>query len=66
MRIWAVIKSWNRTERSVIFRLFIKIFRFRVRDFEIEVFGFRVRYCMASRQRVRKITEQNSPFRSGF
>ena len=41
----------NGTERSVIFRLFIKIFRFRVRDPEIEVFGFRVRYCMASRSK---------------
>ena len=41
----------NGTERSVIFRLFIQIFRFRVRDPEIEVFGFRAGYCMASRSK---------------
>ena len=54
----------NGTERSVFFRLFIKIFRFRVRDPEIEVFGFRAGYCTASRRKVRKRTERNSSFRS--
>ena len=59
---WPLLKS--RTECSVIFQLFILNFRFRVRDREIEVFGFRAGYSMASRRRVRKRTEQNSPFRS--
>ena len=60
--VWVVTKTRNGmepngTEHSVIFRLFAKIFQFRVRDPEIEVFG-------ASRRRVRKRTEWNGPLRS--
>ena len=48
-----VTKTLNGMERngmecSVNFRLLTKKFQFRVRDTEIEVLGFKERYCMAS------------------
>ena len=67
--VMAVIKTWNgmewnRTERSVIFRLLTESFDLGLGILKSKFLGFRERYCMASGGRIQKRTEWDSLFHS--